>query len=383
VADVGPAPAATYNGAAVAPRRGFPADRVAAIVTEVAASMGREPLGRDGRLDAACAELARTLPEEGNLPFDLVELTLQQAGLIEPPPHLIIASFSDDGAAAFEADLRERVPAVLKSGRYGRLGVGSAVRDGARRVVVAFQESFILTEPFPRRLATGGSARLRGWILAPFARPTVFVTRPDGAVDKLPPGAAGRNFDAPVTCGADGRYQIEVTGEDPYGATVLANFPLYCGVDIPRQVAAATGDDEPIVDEAAAEQRLLELLNADRRRAGLEALAWHERLATIARGHCRDMLEHGFVGHVSPTTGTPLDRVTRGGLRPATVLENVARAYSLGEVQRGLMQSPGHRRNLLAAGVTHVGIGVVLGREVAGRREVYVTQILATPPGGR
>ena len=58
-------------------------------------------------------------------------------------------------------------------------------------------------------------------------------------------------------------------------------------------------------------------------------------------------------------------------------LENVARAYSVGEAQRGLMQSPGHRRNCLATEVTHVGVGVSLGREIGGRRELYVTQLFA------
>ena len=40
------------------------------------------------------------------------------------------------------------------------------------------------------------------------------------------------------------------------------------------------------------------------------------------------MAEHDFVGHVSPRTGTALDRVHKGGLEPELILENVGRAYS-------------------------------------------------------
>jgi hypothetical protein len=62
------------------------------------------------------------------------------------------------------------------------------------------------------------------------------------------------------------------------------------------------------------------------------------------------------------------------------VLENVARAYSPSEAQGGFMNSPGHRANVLHAEATHVGVGVVVGREVSGRRELYVTQLFYMVP---
>jgi uncharacterized protein YkwD len=89
------------------------------------------------------------------------------------------------------------------------------------------------------------------------------------------------------------------------------------------------------------------------------------------------MMAGGFVGHISPRSGDPAARAARAGLQPQVLLENVARAYSVGEAQRGLMQSPGHRKNCLSREASHVGIGLVLGREVGGRRELYVTQLFA------
>jgi hypothetical protein len=62
------------------------------------------------------------------------------------------------------------------------------------------------------------------------------------------------------------------------------------------------------------------------------------------------------------------------------VLENVARAYGVGEAHAGLMNSPGHRANIMSATATHVGIGVVLGEEVSGRREMFVTQVFTRVP---
>ena len=46
------------------------------------------------------------------------------------------------------------------------------------------------------------------------------------------------------------------------------------------------------------------------------------------------------------------------------------------------MDSPGHRANVLSREATHVGVGVVFGREVAGRREVFVTQLFVRRPMG-
>jgi hypothetical protein len=88
----------------------------------------------------------------------------------------------------------------------------------------------------------------------------------------------------------------------------------------------------------------------------------------------------GIVGHVSAITGSAADRVKVGGIRTGLVLENIARAYGIGEAEAGLMNSPGHRANLLSAGATHIGIGIELGEEVADRREVFVTQVFIRVP---
>ena len=91
--------------------------------------------------------------------------------------------------------------------------------------------------------------------------------------------------------------------------------------------------------------------------------------------HSQDMHDTGIVAHISPTTGSASDRVQAAGIKTAAVLENVARAYGVLEAQEGLMNSPGHRANILTAQATHVGVGVVVGEEVEGRRELFVTQL--------
>ena len=62
------------------------------------------------------------------------------------------------------------------------------------------------------------------------------------------------------------------------------------------------------------------------------------------------------------------------------MLENVARAYGVGEAHQGLMNSPGHRANITSHSATHIGIGVVFGDEVSGRREIFITQVFTRVP---
>jgi uncharacterized protein YkwD len=105
---------------------------------------------------------------------------------------------------------------------------------------------------------------------------------------------------------------------------------------------------------------LLELINASRQKAGLRPLASDPELRRVALAHSVDMAQHGFVGHVSPTTGSPDDRLQRSTIQVSVAAENVALEATPEGVHAGLMNSPGHRANILRPDFTHVGIGVTL-----------------------
>ncbi|MBI5481926.1 MAG: CAP domain-containing protein [Deltaproteobacteria bacterium] len=375
--------APAYNAPAPPAAPGPPGDAVTALLVEAAARVGRPALQRDARLDRVCQALAPVLPDDRHTPFELVEFALQHAGIVEPAPRLILANVTPAGAAAFAADLRRRLPSLLAHGRFRRFGVGAMRRANGLRLVVALQESFISIRPFPRALqppATRGF-RILARIDPSFTGARAYVTRPDGSVKELElEREAGGDVAIDFACAGIGRHQLEITADERLGATVLANFPVYCGEDPPRRAVAPAGEDVPVHDARDAEKQLFALLNLERLQHNLPVLEWHEGLAALARAHSRDMAQHDYVGHVSPRMGDAAQRVRRARIEAGFLLENVARAYSAGEAHRGLMASPAHRRNLLSARVTLVGIGVVLGREVAGRREIYVTALMIGLP---
>jgi uncharacterized protein YkwD len=220
---------------------------------------------------------------------------------------------------------------------------------------------------------------IAGRLRAGFHDPGLVATAPDGTIRELAVRAAGARgrFEGTLACDAGaGRYQLAVTADDVGGSGVLAIFPLYCGVPTPRQAPVPAGLVLAQTTAQEAEARLLALLNRDRAAAGLPPLALDTRLAEAARAHSRDMADHDFVAHISPTTGSAVERVGRVGLAPDLLLVNVGRAYSAEDAESGFMASPGHRGNILDRRARFIGIGVAVGRELAGSVPLFVTQLM-------
>jgi uncharacterized protein YkwD len=113
----------------------------------------------------------------------------------------------------------------------------------------------------------------------------------------------------------------------------------------------------PAVD-AAAEARMLQLVNAERTQRGLRPLQLDERLRESARDHSRDMFERGYFAHISPDGLSPFDRMRRSGARFGAAGENLALAPTVEVAHNGLMNSPGHRENILRPIFGRLGIGV-------------------------
>src|SRR3989338_5966634 len=114
------------------------------------------------------------------------------------------------------------------------------------------------------------------------------------------------------------------------------------------------------VDREAGKE-MLELLNTERDRVGLNRLIFDERLANSGRKHCRDMLERGYFSHYTPEGLSPFDRMAQDDVTFTYAGENLALAPSTRLAHDGLMRSPGHRENILSPNFGRVGIGVIDG----------------------
>lgn len=118
------------------------------------------------------------------------------------------------------------------------------------------------------------------------------------------------------------------------------------------------------------EAEMLNLVNQERAEAGLSSLAPDEELKEVARSHSVDMFGRGYFSHYTPENQSPFDRINEAGISYRIAGENLALAPTLPLAHTGLMNSPGHRANILRPQFGRVGIGVLDG----GRRGLMVTQ---------
>lgn len=146
----------------------------------------------------------------------------------------------------------------------------------------------------------------------------------------------------------------------PAAETLALPAPLAtneAGRDLPFRLAPGE-----LVSDPEAEEQLLALVNQERERAGLPALAPYPDLVPVARAHATEMFVLGYFAHESPVTGDPFDRIAAAGIAYHAAGENLAFAPDVLTAHRGLMNSPGHRANILSPDFGQVGIGIVRSR---------------------
>jgi uncharacterized protein YkwD len=210
--------------------------------------------------------------------------------------------------------------------------------------------------PVPVKLPGPARLPIEGSLAAGYLRPRLVQTLPNGRTQETPLGP-GPGFSGAADLAGTGRHRLEIVAEGPRGPEVIVNFPVFVGV--PAEVKPKTvAEPRRAVKPDQAQSRMFELINRERVKAGLEALVFDPELSEAARGHSEDMRKEGFVGHVSPTSGSAEERLLRAGIVTDLAAENIARGDDPDEIHEGLMDSPGHRSAILLPKTTHVGIGI-------------------------
>ncbi|MGK5685559.1 CAP domain-containing protein [Actinoplanes sp. URMC 104] len=139
---------------------------------------------------------------------------------------------------------------------------------------------------------------------------------------------------------------------------------------------AVTLRDVSVSPSAPVQQRVLVLINQNRRRHGCRPFSLDRRLILAANRHAADMARRRYFAHRSPGGESAGERVSEAGYRWKRYGENIARgADSPYEVVHGWMNSPSHRENILDCRLRQMGIGLAISRD----RTPYWVQDFATP----
>lgn len=143
-------------------------------------------------------------------------------------------------------------------------------------------------------------------------------------------------------------------GETPAGPDPARQSPA------PQAQATARVIRGPANAEfSALERQMLEMVNQERTSRGLAPLAMDARLVRAARLKSQDMVDNEYFAHESPKYGTFVALLNSQGVTYRLAGENLAAAGSVAQAHQGLMDSPGHRRNILNPAFGKVGIGIV------------------------
>lgn len=111
----------------------------------------------------------------------------------------------------------------------------------------------------------------------------------------------------------------------------------------------------------AEEQQMITLVNQARSQNNVSALTVDMELTNVARIKSQDMINNNYFSHNSPTYGSPFDMMKNFGIEYVKAGENIAGNQSVQNAHDSLMNSPGHRKNILSPDYTHIGIGIKRG----------------------
>jgi uncharacterized protein YkwD len=157
--------------------------------------------------------------------------------------------------------------------------------------------------------------------------------------------------------------------------------------------ALVTKKDKSMSNANDLELEMLALINAERAEAGLNALRLNTALNDAAEDHSQWMLDADVFSHTGQSGSSAGDRMGDAGFAfegAWSWAENIGWQSARGEpgfsddvadIHAGLMNSPGHRANLLDPNLEEIGIGVEIGEFTTGGGDweaVMITQNFAT-----
>jgi uncharacterized YkwD family protein len=126
------------------------------------------------------------------------------------------------------------------------------------------------------------------------------------------------------------------------------------GVTSPKTPSSQTNSNSLSADE----QEMVRLVNEARAQNNLAPLKVDTQLANVARIKAQDMIDNKYFSHYSPKYGSPFDMMKAFSIAYVQAGENIAGNQSVSNAENSLMNSPGHRANILNPNYTHIGIGI-------------------------
>lgn len=182
---------------------------------------------------------------------------------------------------------------------------------------------------------------------------------------------------SPIVTQTEATIAVRTTDENLITITpdvTQTSFPEPAATLLSSSLPAAVDSYDP----DALGQMMLGLVNEERQKAGMQVVVWDPFAAEVGRLHAEDMVTNGYFSHWNREGLGPDHRYSLAGGYHA-VFENLhAYSYTYGDgrgapiedwsaviqnAHNGLMESSGHRANILDPVHTHIGIGMAYDLE--------------------
>ena len=144
----------------------------------------------------------------------------------------------------------------------------------------------------------------------------------------------------------------------------------------PAGTGSPTGTPAPTGSASGSAAAVIDLVNAERAKAGCSALRSDPRLAAAAQGHSADMAARDYFSHDTPEGVSFATRISNAGYQWSGAAENIAAGQrDAASVMSSWMNSSGHKANILNCGYQDIGVGVAAATD----GKLYWTQDFGSP----
>lgn len=152
---------------------------------------------------------------------------------------------------------------------------------------------------------------------------------------------------------------VEAKLNDVFGGIIQDSLTYFTIEPSSRERISLNNETNNLTADEKAEAEMFKLVNEERAKRGIPELTWKSDIVPVARAHATDMWKRHYFGHISPDGKDVGDRLKEAGIAYTIAGENLALAPTVQTAHQGLMNSEGHKENILDTRFHNVGIGVI------------------------
>lgn len=152
---------------------------------------------------------------------------------------------------------------------------------------------------------------------------------------------------------------IEKSLNDIFGGVINDSLTYMTIEPKAKESVPLNNDKSDLSVDEKGEAEMFAFTNTEREKRGIKTLTWSPEIVAVARAYAKDMWVRHYFSHYSPEGQDVGDRLVAAHISFTIAGENLALAPTTQIAHNGLMNSEGHRDNILDTRFHKVGIGMI------------------------